>query len=69
MKRVISYTCGWDPIEKVGYLTAIDETQNSHAIGNLSKEEFRIMYDLLKEDEVYVDKHHWFVSGWDLNKH
>lgn len=65
MKKVISYTIGWDSKGKRGYLTAIDENNESYAFGQLSKEEFRILFDLLKENKVYIDNNHWFISGWD----
>jgi hypothetical protein len=68
MKRILNYTIGWDINQKKGYLTAVDEDSDSHAFGNLNQEEFRILYDLLKEDKVYIDNKHWFVSGWDTKQ-
>ncbi|OYU66926.1 MAG: hypothetical protein CFE22_06465 [Cytophagaceae bacterium BCCC1] len=65
MKKVVSYTIGWDTKAKEGYLTAVDEDQVSHAFGQLSQEEFRILYDLLKEDKVFIDNNLWFFSGWE----
>jgi hypothetical protein len=37
MKKVISYTIGWDTKAKEGYLTAVDEEQVSHAFYNSPK--------------------------------
>jgi predicted ATP-dependent Lon-type protease len=68
MKKVVSYTIGWDTTAKEGYLTAVDEDKESHAFGQLSQEEFRILYDLLKEDKVFIDNNHWFISGWENPK-
>lgn len=68
MKKVLSYTIGWDTQAKEGYLTAVDEDSVSHAFGHLSHEEFRILYDLLKEDKVFIDNSHWFIGGWENPK-
>ena len=65
MKKVVSYTIGWDTNAKAGYLTAVDDEKVSHAFGQLSQDEFRILFDLLKEDKVFIDNNHWFVSGWE----
>jgi hypothetical protein len=67
MKQILTYTIGWDINAKQGYLTAIDEDQDSHAFGQLSLGEFRILYDLLKENKVYIDNKHWVISGWEQN--
>lgn len=65
MKRILHYTIGWDTQSKEGYLTAIDEDLVSHAFGKLSQDEFKILFDLLKEDKVYIDSNKWIISGWE----
>ncbi|SOE21175.1 hypothetical protein SAMN06298216_1647 [Spirosomataceae bacterium TFI 002] len=65
MKKVLNYTIGWDTKAKEGYLTAVDEDNKSHAFGQLSQDEFRLLFDLLKEDKVFIDNNHWLISGWE----
>ncbi len=64
MKKILTYTLAWDINKKQGYLTVIDEENASNVFGNLSKEEFSIVQDLLKEEEVFIDSNKWIVAGW-----
>lgn len=64
MKRILSYTIGWDLQAKQGYLTAIDDGQATHALANLSMTEFKILVDILKENDVFIDQNNWLISGW-----
>lgn len=65
MKKVSSYTAGWDSKNKKGYLTVQDETEQNHLLGNLEREDFEVMLSLLKDKgEVFIDENHWIVAGW-----
>lgn len=71
MKKVSSYTTGWDSKNKKGYLTVQDETEQNHLLGNLEREDFEVMLGLLKDQgEVFIDENQWIVAGWqgDENK-
>lgn len=67
MKRILTYTIGWDTETKQGYLTVIDESQTTHALANLSLNEVKILVDLLKENSVLIDQNNWLISGWPGN--
>lgn len=70
MKKVRSYTAGWDAEKKHGYLTVKDVENNSHYLSKLSGEEFGILLKMLKDDkEVYIDQNNWIVSGWSHDNH
>lgn len=66
MKKVLSYTAGWDAKNSLGYLTVVDDEDESHLLGKLEGADFRMLLRLLKEEkEVFIDKNNWLVSGWN----
>ncbi|MGL4629892.1 MAG: hypothetical protein ACRCVT_01705 [Leadbetterella sp.] len=67
MKKVLSYSLGWDTNAKVGYITLNLEGQKTHAFGKLGIDEFRIVSDILRQDSVYLDHQQWIISGNDLS--
>ncbi|MFN8357967.1 MAG: hypothetical protein U0Y10_26130 [Spirosomataceae bacterium] len=69
MKKIISYTLGWDTEHKQGYLTVLDESQQTHVFGNLTTEEFALLSQMLKENRVYIDQTQWIVVGWRPETH
>jgi hypothetical protein len=64
MKRIKSYTLGWDTENKLGYLSLIDEEDNEHLMSKVPAEEFSMMLLLLNRTDVYFDRQKWIVSGW-----
>lgn len=65
MKKVLSYTAGWDAENRLGYLTVVDTEMQNHLLGNLDREDFNIILQLLKkEKEVFIDRNNWIVAGW-----
>lgn len=64
MKRILTYTIGWDTEAKRGYLTVVDEDQTTHALSNLPLDELKILVDLLKENSVFIDQNNWVIIGW-----
>lgn len=67
MKKILSYTIGWDIKSKQGYMTAIDEDDTSHAFADISQDELRMLVDMLKEHKVYIDNSKWIIGGWNQN--
>ena len=65
MKKIISYTLGWDTERKQGYLSLVDETNQTHAFGNLNSEEFVLISQMLKENRVHIDNNQWIIAGWN----
>lgn len=65
MKKVLSYTAGWDAENRLGYLTVMDIENHKHVLGNLERDDFRMLLKLLKEEEgIFIDNNNWLVSGW-----
>ena len=70
MKKVKSYTAGWDAENRLGYLTVVDKDDESHVLGKLERDDFRMLLRLLKEEkEVFIDNNNWLVSGWTPEDH
>lgn len=70
MKKVLSYTAGWDAKNRLGYLTVVDDAQTNHVLGKLERDDFRMLLKLLKEEEeVFIDDNNWLVSGWKPGSH
>ena len=64
----MSFTAGWDPINKTGYVTLIDEEKRSQAIDDLKLEEFSMLLNLLNgEQQVFLDNNKWIIVGWNPN--
>lgn len=65
MKKVKSYTAGWDAENKQGYLTVLDDDNNNHFLSKLERDEFSLLLQMLKEEQdVFIDQNNWLVSGW-----
>lgn len=70
MKKVLSYTAGWDAENRLGYLTVVDNEDENHVLGKLERDDFRMLLRLLKEEkEVFIDNNNWLVSGWSPEDH
>ncbi len=65
VKKIISYSIGWDSQNKQGYLTTVDEQKQTHAFGKLGLEEFKLLHDMLKEANVFIDNNKWLICGWE----
>jgi hypothetical protein len=64
MKKIQSYTLGWDTIQKLGYINLKDEGQKEHTLGKLGAEEFAIMLGMLAKGDVFFDEQNWIIAGW-----
>jgi hypothetical protein len=67
MKKIKSYTVGWDTQHKLGYLSLIDENDKEHPLSKISAEEFAMLLTLLNRKDLYLDRQKWIVSGWQLD--
>ena len=68
MKRIKSYTLGWNTAQKEGYITLTDESQKDHSFEKVSLEEMVLIQKLLYQEEAYLDEQKWIISGWDKPK-
>lgn len=64
MKRIQSYTIGWDIIKKEGYLTLTDENQQNHSYGQLSLEEMALLQSFLNQETLHLDSQQWLIAKW-----
>ncbi len=64
MKKIRTYTIGWDPVHKAGYLRAELDDGSSMLLENLDGQELLIIMELLKTPPVYSDQAGWLISGW-----
>ncbi len=64
MKKIRTYTIGWDPAHKTGYLRAELDDGTSLLLENLNTQELAIIMQLLQTPPVYADQAGWLISGW-----
>ena len=68
MKRIKSYTLGWNTAQKEGFITRTDESQKDYPFEKVSLEEMVLIQKLLYQKEAYLDEQKWIISGWDKLK-
>ncbi len=64
MKKILTYTIGWDPAHKVGYLKAELDDGSSLLLENLNAQELLIIMELLRTPPIYSDNAGWLIGGW-----
>lgn len=67
MKRIKSYTVGWDTKNKQGYVSLIDEQEGRHLFDKIPNSEFSMILLLLKENQLFLDNQNWLIAGWNEN--
>lgn len=67
MKRIKSYTVGWDTKNKQGYVSLIDEQEGRHLFDKIPNNEFSMILLLLKENQLFLDNQDWLIAGWNEN--
>ena len=67
MNTVKTYTIGWDVINKVGYLTILDDTGKEHIFSQLSLDELTFLQSMLQNPSVLIDPQNWIIAGWQIN--
>ncbi|MBX2950861.1 MAG: hypothetical protein KF870_00045 [Leadbetterella sp.] len=63
MKRIITFTFGWDIRGKAGYLTLLDEDGVRHAFRHLDAAEMKMLAGSLERYPAFIDQNHWIVWG------
>lgn len=64
MKRIKSYTLGWNTTQKEGYITLTDDSQKDHSFEKISLEEMALLQKMLYQDDAYLDEQQWLIVGW-----
>jgi hypothetical protein len=65
MKRIKSYTLGWDTEHKQGYINLVDEDDQKQMLSKIPTQEFSMMLMLLARGDVFIDDQKWIISGWN----
>lgn len=63
MKRIITFTFGWDIRGKSGYLTLLDEDGGRHAFRDLNSRELQMLAGNLERYTAFIDQNHWILWG------
>ncbi len=63
MKRIITFTFGWDIGGKSGYLTLLDEDGGRHAFRDLGVAELQILAGNLERYPAFIDQNQWILWG------
>lgn len=63
MKKIETYTLGWDPEHKAGYFKAVPEEGPALVLQNLSAQEMLVILEMLRNPPVYTDNAGWLLSG------
>lgn len=63
MKRIITFTFGWDIHGKSGYMTLLDEDGGRHAFRDLDANELQILSASLERYPAFIDQKHWILWG------
>jgi hypothetical protein len=64
MKRIRSYTLGWDTVNKEGYISIVDENDKRHVFKKIATQEFSMMLMMLQRGDAFLDNQNWLISGW-----
>lgn len=64
MKKIRTYTIGWDPAHKAGYLKAELDDGSSLLLESLNAQELLLIMELLRRPPVYSDQAGWLIGGW-----
>lgn len=64
MKKIQTYTIGWDPEHKTGYFKAEMEDGSSLVREGLNDREMLIILEMLRNPPLYTDKAGWLIGGW-----
>ncbi len=63
MKRIITFTFGWDICSKSGYLTLLDEDGARYAFRNLEAGELQMLAGNFHRFPAFIDQNHWILWG------
>lgn len=63
MKKIETYTIGWDPEHKAGYFRAELGDGSALVLQSLNAQEVLIIMEMLKNPPMYTDKAGWLLSG------
>lgn len=63
MRRIITFTFGWDIRGKSGYLTLLDEDGVRHAFRHLDAAELQMLAGNLERYPAFIDQNHWILWG------
>lgn len=64
MKKIETYTLGWDSEHKAGYFKAELDDGSSLVLQNLDAQEMLVILEMLRNPPVYTDKAGWLIGGW-----